>query len=561
MKKLVSCLLVLVMALGCVPALAQQEETVITFWEVGNLTTEGELHTPVADALAEATGVRINNVTSGGISDRFSILLAAGDLPEVVYCNDIDNAYLARTGQLLPLDDLLKEYAPHIMNSFPERLSFSREVLSDDGNIYYIPINCYASSGDAVPAYYGVGISLMARWDLYAEQGYPEINTTDDLLNFFAKAQEMHPKTPDGKTMYAMGAWSNWGIWPWWIPYTFSNAAVQGNNGTLVDLETGDIELQYRSEKFWDAIRFWNKAYNMGLVDPESFTQTYDDYVAKLKNGQYVYMGINGAAVAQRVNEALAEIDPSMGYEFIPTGLNYCSFTYESDNPYGWEDNFALAITRNCKNPELAMQFIDYCCSPEGSRLLLNGVEGVHWQRVDGKDSFTEEYVAKRNADSYYLQEQGIGQYIYLVGYNGYNVIDGNPIDINKSRGMMANQLRPVDRAFCDYYGEKLGKTFSYPGEAIEALIQEGVYTTLSSTNLVNTLQKGWSDDAQLISAEVDNLTKVSIPLAIMVPEAEFDAAKDAIMDELNGVGYEDLCTEVYALIEQAKIDAAKVSD
>lgn len=560
MKRLVSCLLVFLLAMSAITATAEQTETVISFWEVGNLTTEGELHTPVADALAEATGVRINNVTSGGISDRFSILLAAGDLPDVVWYNG-DNAYLARTGQLLPLDDLLEEYAPHITSSFPERLAYSREVLSDDGNIYYIPINCYSSSGEDVPAYYGVGISMMARWDIYAELGYPEINTTDDLLNFFAQAQELHPKTPDGKTMYAMGAWSSWGIWPWWIPYTFSNACIQGNNGTLVDLETGEIELQYKSEKFWEAIRFWNKAYNMGLVDPESFTQTYDDYVAKLKNGQYIYMGINGSAVAQQVNEALAEIDPSMGYEFIPTGLSYCSYTYESDNPYGWEGNFALAITRNCDNPELAMQFIDYCCSPEGSRLLINGIEGVHWETVDGKDVFTKEYIATRDADSYYLQEQGINQYIYLAGYNGYNVIDGNPIDINKSRDMMADMLTPIDEAFCAYYGEKLGKTFTYPGEAIEGLIQAGTYTTLSATNLVNTLQKGWSDDAQLISTEVDNLTKVSIPLAVMVPEDEFDAAKDAIMEELNGAGYEDLCNEVYGLIEQAKVDAAKVNE
>ncbi|MBM9833974.1 ABC transporter substrate-binding protein, partial [Enterococcus faecalis] len=40
------------------------------------------------------------------------------------------------------------------------------------------------------------------RWDLYGEQGYPEIGTLEDLLPVIQKMQEDNPTTDSGKKVY-----------------------------------------------------------------------------------------------------------------------------------------------------------------------------------------------------------------------------------------------------------------------------------------------------------------------------------------------------------------------
>ena len=40
---------------------------------------------------------------------------------------------------------------------------------------------------------------------------------------------------------------------------------------------------------------------------------------------------------------------------------------------------YGTAITKNCKNPEKAMELIDFMNSEEGARLVYSGLEGSHW--------------------------------------------------------------------------------------------------------------------------------------------------------------------------------------
>ncbi|MFD6143001.1 ABC transporter substrate-binding protein, partial [Promicromonospora sp. NPDC060271] len=48
------------------------------------------------------------------------------------------------------------------------------------------------------------------RWDYYAEAGYPEVGTLEDLLPVLKEMQDAHPKADNGKPTYALSLFKDW---------------------------------------------------------------------------------------------------------------------------------------------------------------------------------------------------------------------------------------------------------------------------------------------------------------------------------------------------------------
>jgi putative aldouronate transport system substrate-binding protein len=69
----------------------------------------------------------------------------------------------------------------------------------------------------------------------------------------------------------------------------------------------------------------------------------------------------------------------------------------------GWA---ALAITKNCKNPEAAIKFMEYMWSVEGMRLSEWGREGIEWTMgTDGVPQFSNEWIAaSKDANVFYTK-------------------------------------------------------------------------------------------------------------------------------------------------------------
>ena len=75
-------------------------------------------------------------------------------------------------------------------------------------------------------------------------------------------------------------------------------------------------------------------------------------------------------------------------YKVVAPGVDPSKTTYNGRNSLGWD---AIGITKNCKNPEKAMQFINFLASEEGQYLLMWGIEGKSWNMVDGKHKPTDD--------------------------------------------------------------------------------------------------------------------------------------------------------------------------
>lgn len=98
--------------------------------------------------------------------------------------------------------------------------------------------------------------------------------------------QDAHPTTSDGKKVYALSAWTDWGLWPYTIAYPFSHGYNNIDNNQLSNEVTNEIEDMFIKEDgiFWQGLAFFNKAYRMGIMDPEAFTMKAAQYNEKVKS-------------------------------------------------------------------------------------------------------------------------------------------------------------------------------------------------------------------------------------------------------------------------------------
>lgn len=525
-------------------------ETEVTFWCKDAMST-GVQDTAVADEIAEKTGVRLNVVN--GDAQKFKVLLAGGDLPGIVNSNygDLGVSYneLLQSGQLIALDDLIEEHAPNLKEKYADAIEYSKKFLSDDGKLYYLPININNPTDIKVVDQSGANLGMFTRYDLYKKIGSPEISNSNEYLDALAAMQEAEPETEKGAKTYALSGWSDWGLWMWTIPYQAMNGVINWSYGMCYDLENKKPMATYYSEPFWDAMEFYNKAYNMGILDPEIFTQKYDNYMDKLKNGQTLVTFANW--LAKTGNDAYAaEGKGDKGFELISTGMNYMYNAYEGDKPYGWGQDYPLALTNNCEDPVKTIEMIDYLFSDEGARLLNSGVEGVHWKVVDGVPQMTQEYRDGVAESSTYTQTEGM-IYKKLSGLSASQILpDGYPAGLQLAPEEIEKSLHEVDKEFLADSGVA---DAVYPGQVVESKIKSGEYRMVEEADLTPNLTAEPSDETKNLSAQVDEYVKVGVADVVMASRDDFEAKKDAFIKAVEEKGYADVAKEMEGIWADAQ--------
>lgn len=533
---------------------AKSGETEITFWCKDAIST-GVQETAVADAIAEKTGVRLNVVN--GDAQKFKVLLAGGDLPGIVNSNygDLGVSYneLLQSGQLMALDELIEEHAPNLKEKYAEAIEYSKQFLSSDGKLYYLPININELTDTKVVDKTGANLGLFTRYDLYKKIGSPKITNPDEYLDALKAMQDAEPQTENGAKTYALSGWSDWGLWMWTIPYQAMNGVINWSYGMCYDLENKVPMATYYSDPFWEAMEFYNKAYNMGILDPEIFTQKYDNYMDKLKTGQTLVTYANWLATTG--NDAYAaEGNGDKGFELVPTGMNYMYNAYEGDKPYGWGQDYPLALTNNCEDPVKAIKMIDYLFSDEGARLLNSGVEGVHWEIVDGVPQMTQEYRDGVAASSTYTQSEGL-VYKKLSGLSASQILeDGYPAGLQLAPEEVEKSLHEVDKEFLADSGVA---DAVYPGQVVESKINSGEYRMVTEVDLTPNLTAEPSDETKNLSAQVDEYVKVGVADVVMASREDFETKKEAFIKAVEEKGYADVAKEMEGIWADAQKAAA----
>ena len=512
-----------------------QAPITLTFRGYDTPAVTGVQSNDVMDEIAKELGIKIDYVIADPTKDKVN--LASGDLPDIVQVKVSDLGTYIKGDHIIPMDELVAQYGSNITKNAPKMIEFSKQNLSaGTGKLYGLTANNYVNKGTTPMLSYPIGMVL--RWDYYKELGYPKINNLDDFLNVVKEMQQKHPKTADGKNVYGFSGWNDWGLWSYYVPYAFSHGWMNSDGDMYLFDANGNIQptVSENGGVFQDALKFLNKAYRMGLCDPEMFTQKNSDYIAKNKNLQFLSTPNNWwSGDAQKTMQSQGIKDG--GFYLIPELSPVTWEGYGSPIAGGLADR-CYTISKNCEDPKRAMQLLDFMFSIKGNQLFRNGIQGKQWDVENGKPEYTDATLEAMKSDPQFSQKTGIGSY--------YNNMCGLSADSKDEKGVflslsytnkaMKFGVTNGDKDFASHYG------VSYPGEAFVKLQEAGKTKIEFFDNTWQALMPDMPNDMKMISGKIVNyqLTWVA-KCAMSKSDAEFDKNWAQGVTDIKNMGYDKL--------------------
>lgn len=526
---------------------------------VATAEPSGVMSNPVAKHIEQKLGITMDMtpINESDWTEKLNALIASNDLPDIFPINDVAKQLpqLVKAGQILKLDDLVAKYGTNL-NADPQNkamLEVHKKMVSPDGNLYTIGMNKGTYDAGTQPL-----VGNFIRWDLYKKLGYPKLDNFDtDLLNVLADMQKLEPTNKDGQKVYALGGWfaegQGWTDWAFTntLPFTEGKMYLAVDRTAYFDIASNDPapqnDLTDKNGQFWRTVKFYNKAYQMGILDPESFTQKTDQYLEKMNSGRYLYN-----APGWLVNDANKYFEkigmPDKGFVALPA-LNTKTFNLVNMMPLGER---TYAISKNAKNPERAMELLDYLSSYEGSSLVWNGLEGTNWKMENGKPVPTDEFINSATNDNEFLKKTGARFYHHFVGFAGgtINPVTKVPFDLHDySEKSLAKNLRPVHKDLLQHFGKQ--NLFELYTANVKAYKNTGIFSLGELPNDLKTL------DTNLQAYQFKNLFK----LIQAKNDSEFAELQDKFIAGLADFRTGDIFNYWKTKAEQQKKDLQSVYD
>jgi len=528
----------------------QQEEYVIQLLTDPQSTVKLSTDTAVGKVIKEKFNIVFEFIpTSGDQREKQNLMLSSGDYPEIMRLegDDMVKKYIA-AGAALPLDDYVAS-SKYFSKRFEEQIPYWR-VASPDGKLYKWELNM-PQDFDVNPEANDIGV----RTDVLEAQGWPNLVTEDEWVEFLKKAMEENPMTNGEKTVgmvIPMG--ESWG------PSLTTEFIEKG--GPTNDQGTNDAVLWNQVEQKWEPaftnrdfiqnLRFFNRLYREGILDPDSFTDTLDQARAKVTSGRalsmwYIIWEIPGA------NSALqAAGQPQMQYINLPIRSNDQAkenekrqIRVETTRPFD-----SVVITKNAKDPQRLFDLIDWIMSDEGQILMQSGIEGEQYTIVDGKRVPTPAFLDGIKNDPEYTEKVGIGGSMSVLGMCKQKGEDGIAYNMTLDPNYM-DQLFLTDRQKEAF--EKLGweNSKSYWLET-GTIAPSGLASTCSLTPGSEEAKINENFMAWRITAGTKLITAKS--------EADFESTLADLMEEYNKMDIQKVVDTYNAILAEnkAKLDQMK---
>lgn len=496
----------------------------------------------IQQIIADKTGVKVKEtwLTGQTAEEAVGMMITGGELPDFI-CGGSGQSQLYDADVLVALDDYLDDY-PNIKNFFTQQQW--DQLRQDDGHIYWIPQFSNIKGEEKVCTHNDEAFWIQARVLKWAD--YPEIRTMDQYFDLIERYNEANPTMEDGTENIPYTI-----LCDDWRYFCLENAPqfLDGypNDGscivdpetlTVIDYNTTDTAVKYFQKL--------NEEYQKGIVDPESFTQTYDEYIAKLSTGRVLGMIDQWWDFAYTAGDAIRQAGlDAQGCDYIPLPITIDESVKNQWHCSGGVLNVSdgLAITTSCEDVEAALQFVDDLLSQDIHNLRFWGVEGVDYNVDDNGEFYRTEEQRTRAVDTAYKASHTC-TYSYFPQYSGTSD-DG--INANKPDGQ-ANEFfdglnDDVKEAFSAYgaetYVDMIG-TNEAPGAWYPMWSYSNSFTTDTEGGMA------WN--------KIGEIKHEYLPQVVMAKD--FDAAWAEYMDAYNscdpGAFIGELQTELDKRMEEA---------
>lgn len=489
----------------------------------------------VGQVIIEKTGVVMDvRMPMGDSEEEINLIATSGVYPDLISPKGIYGA-LIEADALLDLTDLIEEYAPNIKAVLGDQIKRLRHS-SEDPSIYFIP------SLNAVNQYhYKASGPFNLQLDVLRATGFPRIRTLEDYENAIKEYIEIHPRIDGQETIGLSLLADDWRIMISTTNPAFLATGASDDGEFYINQETFEATLHYKRPVEREYFRWLNHMNDIGLLDPESFVQKYDQYIEKISTGRVLAVIDQDWEIAQAVNALKAEGKFERTYGRFPVTLNesYKSSVFQQG---GYSGGWGMAITRDCKDPVAAIKMLDYLASEEGQVLVNWGIEGKHYNYIDGKRVIPKNILDQKiNNNNKFKRETGIGNYLLSVRYgDGYKDSTGNYYTTNNPEQIL-NDYSDLEKAILKKYGATFWKDL-FPKED-EFEIKPWGYAwniPIPSDSPIREFQE----------REQDIIRKM-IPLAILSDPGEFDVVYDDMLGQLEDIGATEIEREYSRYIKE----------
>ena len=349
------------------------------------LTTWADL--PSLKQMEERSNVHIEWIEPSfeAFSTQFNLVVASGDMPDIF--NTGSNAYAGgrkkavEDGVFLDLTDLVYEYAPNYAALLEDPMVF-RYIADDDGSI-----SSFQEIYDEQTPVFG----NLIRKDWLDKLGLDIPKTYDDYTEVLtAFKQEFSPSAPylmpqvcqSGTTLAA--GFGTPGYW-----------ASEEKSGSHFYVQDGKIHSALVEDGYRQYLELMHQWYEKGLISVDFITLS-DSFLDNTRTGLITsgetgifYSGVSFSSIYKD-----AATDPDFEIVGIPDAV-----PQEGDQVHFLLNNrvnydACLTISADCEYPEIAVQWLDYWYSEEGSNIYNFGIEGESWTPgADGTPELAEQVI------------------------------------------------------------------------------------------------------------------------------------------------------------------------
>nr|WP_307992563.1 extracellular solute-binding protein [uncultured Niameybacter sp.] len=333
--------------------------------------------------ITEDTGVNVNFIVpAGNEAEKLNTMIASDTLPDILTLGWWEGQVneMIDSEMVYALNELADQYDPYFFKVADNaRIGW---YTQPDGNIYGYPNSSYTPSDYEKYDNIASNQTFLVRKDMYEVIGSPDMSTPEGFLNALKKAKEMFPEV-NGQPL---------------IPIGFHEFGELGNfsfeeylqNFLAVPYEKdGKYYDRYTDPDYINWLKTFSKAGQEGLLANDVFIDKRAQMEEKIAQGRYFAMMYQRTDMANQ-QKILFENDPNSIYMAVegPKNANGDDHTLPGVGIAGWT---VTMISKNCKDPERAIQLMTYLMSEEGQKLTYLGIEGQTYDIVDGKPVVKQE--------------------------------------------------------------------------------------------------------------------------------------------------------------------------
>jgi len=489
---------------------------------------------PVIKKITELTGVTIDfEFLVGDLSQKVGVMIAGGDYPDAINVDDAQK--FIEAGAYIPLDDKLPNY-PNLNDLY---LPFKEDLTAKYGKTYILELYNVYTPELAPPIFDNGGAGFFMQKDVIAESGYKVPRTLDDYFGMIEAYAAKHP-TVDGVKTRGFEI-----LCDGWRDFCLRNPAQHllgdGNNGdATVDYKTNTAYFYQITDTAKNYYKKLNEEYHKGIIIPDTFTQSYDQYLSRISSGAVLGMFDQRWNFADGENALKADEKWNRTYVSLPITNPGVKDGY-LDAPNGHITGInGIGITIKCKDPDRLLEFYDYLLQREVQDYLQWGVEGKDWVKAGENDKVL---TAERRALNYDTAKArdltGVTLWNYSPKRQG-RYPDGAPCGPGDSVAEYKASQSDYDKGFLK------ALKIDYPAQLLSEPVKRPAYYPIWAMPIEE--GKGAAGAAQ--TAMIDVCRKY-YPKLIMCDPGEYDSLWNEFVSAFNAANPQPYLDEINKYIKE----------